>query len=598
MTCLDELACLLELKPDTIRSNSRNSKIKTIDLYQQNETIGEPSQDQDKFYRLPVMDPVVRDKKPWKQDVNYFNKCYISSLALMKMCIHAQTGGSIEIMGMLVGKILGHAIIVMDTYRLPVEGTETRVNAQNEAYTYMVEYLTERQQLLNGRNEENIVGWYHSHPGYGCWLSGIDVSTQSLNQGFQDPYLAIVVDPVKTLKQGKVEIGAFRTYPEGSQQSLANRIKKNQNKPHNNANQKILPKSKQKDFGSHADKYYGLDIEIFTSSWDDKVIEMLKDEDSLTWMKNLLVDSNNDKVLGIKKDEIRYIELIKNYELILQGNYNADEGGTIFDLIEQLKKQANASKLMLNKITNMQLDPNFESVLYKRLLKKSQKSSTTTKKNKRDLATDIDDETMLDESDLEKNVSTGGIETSVSSDDDEEEEGEGEEEEEEEEENAPSKNENEDDKNQVDEVDSDDEDDDLLQEVSALEKYNFDERYANESTNRFIHPKQKMKHKNRPMMSEWRRFGHQNQQIPPDYMYQWSSNSANLAKASKINRRKERLARLEGPNIEDKKQFELGQQGSPESRAKSANLVKLAKSIGLNEVFDLITLDAQQKLFG
>ena len=34
--------------------------------------------------------------------------------------------GSIEIMGMLVGKILGHSIIVMDTYRLPVEGTETQ----------------------------------------------------------------------------------------------------------------------------------------------------------------------------------------------------------------------------------------------------------------------------------------------------------------------------------------------------------------------------------------------------------------------------------------------------------------------------------------
>ena len=169
----------------------------------------------------------------------------------MKMCTHAQTGGSIEIMGMLVGKILGHSIIVMDTYRLPVEGTETRVNAQNEAYTYMVEYLTERQQLLNGKNEENIVGWYHSHPGYGCWLSGIDVSTQSLNQGFQDPYLAIVVDPVKTFKQGKVEIGAFRTYPEGSQQqpSMTNKTRKDQNKPHNsgaNANRKILPKSKQK----------------------------------------------------------------------------------------------------------------------------------------------------------------------------------------------------------------------------------------------------------------------------------------------------------------------------------------------------------------
>ena len=35
-----------------------------------------------------------------------------------------------------------------------------------------------------GRHE-NAIGWYHSHPGYGCWLSGIDVSTQMLNQSFQ-----------------------------------------------------------------------------------------------------------------------------------------------------------------------------------------------------------------------------------------------------------------------------------------------------------------------------------------------------------------------------------------------------------------------------
>ncbi len=32
---------------------------------------------------------------------------------------------------------------------------------------------------------ENAVGWYHSHPGYGCWLSGIDVNTQMMNQQYQ-----------------------------------------------------------------------------------------------------------------------------------------------------------------------------------------------------------------------------------------------------------------------------------------------------------------------------------------------------------------------------------------------------------------------------
>lgn len=62
---------------------------------------------------------------------------------------------------------------------------------------------------------ENVVGWYHSHPGYGCWLSGIDVSTQMLNQQYQEPFLAVVIDPTRTVSAGKVEIGAFRTYPTG-----------------------------------------------------------------------------------------------------------------------------------------------------------------------------------------------------------------------------------------------------------------------------------------------------------------------------------------------------------------------------------------------
>ncbi|KAM0001111.1 putative proteasome endopeptidase complex [Helianthus debilis subsp. tardiflorus] len=25
---------------------------------------------------------------------------------------------------------------------------------------------------------EMVVGWYHSHPGFGCWLSGVDINTQ------------------------------------------------------------------------------------------------------------------------------------------------------------------------------------------------------------------------------------------------------------------------------------------------------------------------------------------------------------------------------------------------------------------------------------
>jgi proteasome lid subunit RPN8/RPN11 len=29
---------------------------------------------------------------------------------------------------------------------------------------------------------EMVVGWYHSHPGFGCWLSGVDINTQQVMQ--------------------------------------------------------------------------------------------------------------------------------------------------------------------------------------------------------------------------------------------------------------------------------------------------------------------------------------------------------------------------------------------------------------------------------
>ena len=66
------------------------------------------------------------------------------------------------------------------------------------------------------------IGTNDSHPGYGCWLSGIDVNTQQNNQKFNDPYLAVVIDPNRTVSAGKVEIGAFRTYPEVSPSPVNN----------------------------------------------------------------------------------------------------------------------------------------------------------------------------------------------------------------------------------------------------------------------------------------------------------------------------------------------------------------------------------------
>jgi COP9 signalosome complex subunit 5 len=204
----------------------------------------------------------INEQKPWKKDPHHFKNVRISAVALLKMVMHARSGGSIEVMGLMQGSIHGDTFVVSDALRLPVEGTETRVNAQDEANEYMIQFLDKARE--NGQ-PDNVVGWYHSHPGYGCWLSGIDVSTQFTQQMYQDPFCAVVIDPDRTISAGKVEIGAFRTYPENY-------------KPESSTDGdgfQTIPMDKIQDFGAHAERYYSMEISHFKSSVDTKLLSAL-----------------------------------------------------------------------------------------------------------------------------------------------------------------------------------------------------------------------------------------------------------------------------------------------------------------------------------
>ncbi|KJZ74738.1 COP9 signalosome complex subunit 5 [Hirsutella minnesotensis 3608] len=205
--------------------------------------------------------------RPWTKDPRHFKSVRISAVALIKMTMHARSGGDLEVMGLMQGYTDNDAFIVTDAFRLPVEGTETRVNAQGEANEYLVEYLDLCR--AQGR-QENVVGWYHSHPGYGCWLSGIDVETEAVQQQWQDPFLAVVIDPDRTISAGKVEIGAFRTFP-------ADHEPESSRGPGAAAagGGQAVPLAKAAEFGAHANRYYSLEVSHFKSTLDSHLLELL-----------------------------------------------------------------------------------------------------------------------------------------------------------------------------------------------------------------------------------------------------------------------------------------------------------------------------------
>jgi 26S proteasome regulatory subunit N11 len=114
--------------------------------------------------------------------VDSSEQVYISSLALLKMLKHGRAGVPMEVMGLMLGDFVDeYTVRVVDVFAMPQSGTGVSVEAVDHVFqTKMLDMLKQ-----TGR-PEMVVGWYHSHPGFGCWLSGVDINTQQVHQGLAE----------------------------------------------------------------------------------------------------------------------------------------------------------------------------------------------------------------------------------------------------------------------------------------------------------------------------------------------------------------------------------------------------------------------------
>lgn len=176
--------------------------------------------------------------------VDTSEQVYISSLALLKMLKHGalsrkqtappasplsragRAGVPMEVMGLMLGEFVDdYTVKVVDVFAMPQSGTGVSVEAVDPVFqTKMLDMLkqTGRPEMVVGcalRREADAsrlltrgplaFSWYHSHPGFGCWLSGVDMNTQQSFEALNARAVAVVVDPVQSVK-GKVVIDAFR----------------------------------------------------------------------------------------------------------------------------------------------------------------------------------------------------------------------------------------------------------------------------------------------------------------------------------------------------------------------------------------------------
>mmetsp|Transcript_51098 Transcript_51098/g.127237 ORF Transcript_51098/g.127237 Transcript_51098/m.127237 type:complete len:302 (-) Transcript_51098:4485-5390(-) len=144
------------------------------------------------------------------ENENGYEACEVvqlTSISLLKIIRHSQMGIPVEVMGIMLGKFIDKTTIeISDVFAMPQTGTKVSVEAVDPIFqTKMLELLFQVEKY------KIIVGWYHSHPGFGCWLSGVDINTQKSFEQLNQRSVALVIDPIQSTK-GNIILEIFRLH--------------------------------------------------------------------------------------------------------------------------------------------------------------------------------------------------------------------------------------------------------------------------------------------------------------------------------------------------------------------------------------------------
>jgi len=210
-------------------------------------------------------------------------------------------GNPLEVMGMLLGRpdpTTPKTLVVTDAFPLPIEGFETRVVADDADVTNHMIALGESLELTR---QERFMGWYHSHPfdvadHSHCFLSQTDLTTQLQWQRAEDPhgnpFVAIVVDPLRSLDTNQPVLKAFRAYPP----EHANDTCPDGSKQPHVATRLAL-------WGSCWNRYYELQVEYFMSKTSLRTMQGTGSSDGL-WMRALQAEPFRQEPLKKLSQEI------------------------------------------------------------------------------------------------------------------------------------------------------------------------------------------------------------------------------------------------------------------------------------------------------
>ncbi|MFW9922320.1 MAG: Mov34/MPN/PAD-1 family protein [Candidatus Thorarchaeota archaeon] len=142
----------------------------------------------------------------------------ISPLAFAKIMDWTASNTEREIGGYLVGKIESGKVIINEAIFAAAESNPTYVSLDN-----MIQFSIIEEIERKGSND-SIIGWFHTHPSYGCFMSGTDVGTQKIYQALLPEAIAMVNDGnvyARSRNQKDYKVKFFRVNDKGKAYELS-----------------------------------------------------------------------------------------------------------------------------------------------------------------------------------------------------------------------------------------------------------------------------------------------------------------------------------------------------------------------------------------
>eukprot|EP00941_MAST-03F_sp_MAST-3F-sp1_P006199 g6199.t1 len=225
-------------------------------------------------------------EEKWKkrETTILYERTEISSQAAAKMLIHAQEGVDwgkesaselpYEVMGCLIGHVHDlhpETVIIMDAIPLPCKGGAHSVEGTTEASIVLNQVKDMYEVALQeGKSQDYVVGWYHSHPGLRCFFSTVDVGTQGIwqRQFNKDglPFVGVVVEPVESIETKQIRLSVYACYNKNKELLDVAPDGLNVDK----TNFKV-----KKRWGASYSRYYELQSSLFTNDLHKKFIDII-----------------------------------------------------------------------------------------------------------------------------------------------------------------------------------------------------------------------------------------------------------------------------------------------------------------------------------